>query len=242
MNKKDLWLRLKAYHFNHLVPPYLWIKVTAAFGGEDASTKAFADKIARKLQWKLRFALRAIREYKKFIYLGAVGDFVVTPSKIIDQVWHEHLLFTKAYRDFCTDVLGFSFDHNPELIPMTDQTGTFNAQYLDTLELYKKEFSIDPPEDIWSQPKFDKELVPINGYSSKKKTTTAGGDSGPYYSDTPLYTYFNSDTEMLGEFGGVDGGDGSGAGASDSWSSDSDSSGDSGSSCSSGCGGGCGGD
>jgi hypothetical protein len=44
MNKKDLWLRLKAYHFNHLVPPHLWIKVTAAFGGEDASTKAFADK------------------------------------------------------------------------------------------------------------------------------------------------------------------------------------------------------
>ena len=79
MNKKDLWLRLKAYHFNHLVPPHLWIKVTAAFGGEDASTKAFADKIARKLQWKHRFALRAIREYKKFIYLGAVSDFVPTP-------------------------------------------------------------------------------------------------------------------------------------------------------------------
>ena len=82
MNKKDLWLRLKAYHFNHLVPPHLWIKVTAAFGGEDASTKAFADKIARKLQWKHRFALRAIREYKKFIYLGAVSDFVVTQGKI----------------------------------------------------------------------------------------------------------------------------------------------------------------
>ena len=111
---------------------------------EDASTKAFADKIAHKPEWKHRFALRAIREYKKFIYLGAVSDFVVTPSKIIDQVWHEHLLFTKAYREFCTDVLGFSFDHNPELIPMTDQTGTFNAQYLDTLELYKKEFFIHP--------------------------------------------------------------------------------------------------
>jgi hypothetical protein len=100
MNKKDLWLRLKAYHFNHLVPPHLWIKVRAAFGGEEASTKAFADKIARKLDWKHLFTLRAIREYKKFIYLGAVSDFVVTPSKIIDQVWHEHLLFTKEYRDF----------------------------------------------------------------------------------------------------------------------------------------------
>ena len=34
-------------------------------------------------------SLRAIKEYKKFIYLGAAGDFIVTPSKIIDQVWHE---------------------------------------------------------------------------------------------------------------------------------------------------------
>lgn len=243
MNKKNLWLRLKAYHFNHLVPPHLWIKVTAAFGGEDASTKAFADKIARKLEWKHRFALRAIREYKKFIYLGAVSDFVVTPSKIIDQVWHEHLLFTKAYRDFCTEVLGFSFDHNPELIPMTDQTGSFNAQYLDTLELYKKEFDINPPADIWSQSKFDKELVPTNGYESKKKTAMAGENSAFDYSDTPLYTYFDfsangESIEAYPEFNGFGDGDGGGAGASDSWGSDSDSVGDGGSSCSSGCGGG----
>src|SRR5215204_2418129 len=108
MNKKDLWLRLKAYHFNHLVPAHLWIKVTAAFGGEDASTKAFADKIARKLEWKHRFASRAIREYKKFIYLRAVSDFVVTPPKIIDQVWHQHLLFIKGLPGFlygCPDFL-----------------------------------------------------------------------------------------------------------------------------------------
>ena len=117
MNKKDLWLRLKAYHFNHLVPPHLWQRVAETFGGEDSSTKAFAGKIARKLEWNSRFALRAIKEYKKFIYLGAVSDFVVTPSKIIDQVWHEHVLFTRAYRDFCTDVLGFSFDHNPSFSP-----------------------------------------------------------------------------------------------------------------------------
>ena len=27
--------------------------------------------------------------------------FGVTPSKVIDQVWHEHILFSRAYRDFC---------------------------------------------------------------------------------------------------------------------------------------------
>jgi hypothetical protein len=44
MNKKYLWLRLKDYYFNHIVRPHLWQKVTEAFGGEDAFTKAFAGK------------------------------------------------------------------------------------------------------------------------------------------------------------------------------------------------------
>ena len=75
----------------------------------------------------------------------------------------------------------------------------------------------------------------------------AGGDTGPYYSDTPLYTYFDlSDNgesiEAYPEFDGFGDGDGGGAGASDSWSgSDSDSGGDSSSSCSSSCGSSCGG-
>ena len=39
MNKKDLWLRLKIYHFDNLVPSHLWHRVIETFGGEDASTK-----------------------------------------------------------------------------------------------------------------------------------------------------------------------------------------------------------
>ena len=252
MNKKELWLKLKTYHFNHLVPSHLWDFITENFGGADASTQAFASKIARKLGWSKKFALKAITEYKKFIFLGIVSDFSVTPSAIIDQVWHEHLLFTKAYREFCNDVIHYEFDHSPELVPMIDQTGTFNAQYLDTIALYKTEFGINPPYNIWAVPKFDKQAVTIDGYESrKKKKTSDSGDVG-YYDDTPLYTYFSSSefSESYSEFSGFGGGDGGGGGADGSWNSgessnshgsshSSDSSSDSGSSsCSSGCGGG----
>ena len=253
MNKKELWLKLKAYHFDHLVPSHLWDYVTENFDGVNASTKAFASKIARKCGWPKKFALKAITEYKKFVYLGIVSDFSVTPSKIIDQVWHEHLLFTKAYRAFCNDVIQYEFDHSPELVPMIDQTGTFNAQYLETIALYKTEFGIDPPFNIWAVPKFDKQAAPANGYeSTKKKKTFEPGDSAMYYSDGPLCSYFDSSEQSLNsEFSGFEGGDGGGGGAEGSWdSSDSGSSdssgsgGDSGSSscssssCSSGCGGG----
>ena len=248
MNKRQLWLRLKNYHFDHLAPTTLWESLQAKFGGPDASTKAFAQKLARKLGWSQSFALRAIHEYRKFVYLGVVSDFVVTPSEPIDQVWHQHILFSRAYRNFCQEVIQYDFDHNPELLPADDQTGIFHAQYLDTLELYREEFGIDPPADIWGTPKFDA-MARYNGYRSRKKANTAllldGNIDGNSSHDGPLYQSFDAHTDgSFAEFVGFEGGDGGGAGSSGSWS-DGDggsdgSGGDSGScsSCSSGCGGG----
>src|SRR5215213_4873006 len=147
--KRDLWLRLKHYHFEHLVPPHLTDHVMAVFGGPDAATRAFAGKLSRKLGWTPLFARRAIEEYRKFVYLGIVGDFVVTPPKVLDQVWHEHLLFSRPYKTFCDEVLGRSFDHHPELISSSDQTEIYRAQFEATLELYESEFSVLPPAAIW---------------------------------------------------------------------------------------------
>ncbi len=242
MNKKQLWLNIKAYHFDNLVSTNLWNQIKEQFGGADASTRAFANKVARKTGWTNQFSLKAISEYKKFVYLGVISDFNATPSKVIDKVWHEHLLFSKAYREFCTDIIHYDFDHNPELVPMADQTGTFNAQYLDTIQLYKTEFSVDPPSAIWSVPKFDKATAPALGYESQKKRS-----NDTLINESPLYSYFVSSgssnhSNGFPEFEAFGGGSFEGAGASGSWetSGTSDSlsgndAGDSGSSCSSGC-------
>ena len=242
--KKELWLRLKHYHFEHIVPPQLLDRVTAAFGRTDASTMAFANKISRKLDWTTGFAISAIDEYKKFLYLGIVSDFPVTPSSVIDRVWHEHLLFSRAYREFCRDVLGRDFDHNPELLPSDDQTGIFQAQYEATIALYTAEFRVKPPAQMWALPKFrtDESAKSRKSVAQLDAVGTSGGG------DMPLFMYFDgsgndgSSAEMS-EFGG--GGGFSGGGGESSWGGSSDSSADSGSSsdsggssCSSGCGGG----
>lgn len=219
-NKKELWLKLKNYHFDHLVTPTLAEKVSALFGGTDAATKAFASKIAMKLNWKKDYALRAVEEYKKFIYLGIVSDFAVTPSASIDKVWHEHALFTKAYREFCDQVICYQFDHHPELIPIDEQTAVFGAQYLDTLALYEQEFNTKPPQDIWGKPKFkDEELIKEKVSESKKKTVSSSysGQSD----DTPLYLWFTIDGSEhhtnMEEFGGFGGGSFGGGGSHGSY-------------------------
>ena len=244
MNKKELWLRLRHYQFADIVPTHLWDRVTETFGGGDASTRAFASKIARKHGWSTRYALRAIDEYRKFVFLGVTGDIIVTPSKPIDTVWHEHLLFTRAYREFCRDVLGRDFDHNPELLPTDDQTSVYAQQYEATLERYRTEFHVNPPYDIWGTPKFK-----WNGPPARHDTVGVGSDIG----DVPLYTMFDGRGDTPGhydmpEFNADGGGGFSGGGGGSDWGDSHDSgsdagSGDSGgdgggSGCSSGCGGG----
>ena len=261
-SKKDFWLRLRNYHFEHLAPPHLLDTLRAAFGGADASTQAFADKLTRKLRWNRPFALRAIGEYKKFLYLGVVSDFPVTPPRVIDQVWHEHLLFSRAYREFCDQVLGRTFDHNPELVPIDEQTAAFHAQYAATLDLYRTEFNVEPPVTFWGTPKFA--ALPGKATPSPERKRRDGGDGQLGHNDTPLYAYFDGSSgdggpsNTMPEFGGGESGggggggewgdsgsdghadaDSSGAHGSDGGgSSDSGSSDGGGSGCSSGCGGG----
>ncbi|MCE9600881.1 MAG: hypothetical protein K8S21_01535 [Gemmatimonadetes bacterium] len=233
--KKELWLRLQRYHFDHLVPAQLTDHVRAAFGGADASTMAFASKVARKLGWTRPFALRAIHEYKKFVYLGVVSDSGVTPPKVIDQVWHEHLLFTRAYRDFCRDVLGRDFDHNPELVQSKSQTELFQVQYAATLVLYHTEFHREPPAEIWGTPKF--KAGPVTNKPSPRKRSSGDDGSvssehGSSYESEPLHTFFfgsggdSGGSSGASHFGG--GGGFSGGGSSASWDDPSDGHGDAG--------------
>lgn len=241
MTKKELWLRLHHYHFENLVPSGLWNQVQAKFGKVNPSTYAFAQKLATKQGWKNSPALQAVLEYKKFVYLGVVSDFIVTPSQVIDQVWHQHILFSKAYRSFCTEVIEYDFDHHPELLPNQTETEVYQSQYLDTLQLYHREFGTLPPESIWGKPKFSTHQIPVQKLSSKKKELISTGSDGGYTYQDPaaLHTYFDSGAQHP-SFEGFNGGEFSGAGAGGSWIESSDSSSDSSSSCSS-CSSSCGG-
>ncbi len=214
-SKKELWLRLRNYHFEHLAAPQLLDSLRAAFSGSDPSTQAFADKLMRKLRWSRPFAMRAIGEYKKFLYLGSTADFPVTPPRVIDQVWHEHLLFSRGYREFCEEVLGREFDHHPELIPIDEQTARFQEQYDATLALYELEFGGEAPEAFWGTPKFAGRSDAAR--ARRRPDRRDHGDATVVGSDAPLYMQFDDSTgsyphNAMPEFPGGDSGGGGGGG------------------------------
>lgn len=127
----------------------LWNRIQKfSFDGE-GTRLTFAKRLARENGWSVRFAERAVEEYKKFAYLACVSGQAVTPSDEVDQVWHLHLTYTRSYWDrFCTDVLRKPLHHDPTQ-GGSDEDKKYERQYEQTLAFYEREFGHRPPSDIW---------------------------------------------------------------------------------------------
>ena len=115
---------------------------------DSAASLPFTRRLARDNCWSYAYAQRAVEEYKKFAFLAIAAGHPVTPSDQVDQVWHQHLLYTQAYwDDFCPNVLQQPLHHNPTQGGSQEQQ-KFDAWYDKTLGSYEAFFG-PPPDDIW---------------------------------------------------------------------------------------------
>ncbi|GHM98880.1 hypothetical protein WSM22_03700 [Cytophagales bacterium WSM2-2] len=124
----------------------LWNKIRDFDLDQPLSEYGFSLRLARENYWTAEFTRKAVIEYKKFMYLAAISDAMVSPSKIVDTVWHQHLTFTQSYNEFC-GILGRQVQHIPSNRGADDRQ-KFQQAKTRTNELYKTEFG-DAPDDIW---------------------------------------------------------------------------------------------
>lgn len=106
----------------------------------------FSLRLANENYWSIGFTHQAIFEYKKFMYLAATSEQMVSPSPIVDVVWHQHLIFTQSYNEFC-GLLGKQIQH----IPSTHNPAEFQKFKLAkerTKRLYSASFG-EQPAAIW---------------------------------------------------------------------------------------------
>lgn len=106
----------------------------------------FSIRLASENAWTKAFTRDAILEYKKFMYLAATENGMVSPSEIVDVVWHQHLIFTQSYQKFC-DILGKTIQHIPSTHHQEEAEKFREAQDF-TKTVYQKNFGEAPPE-IW---------------------------------------------------------------------------------------------
>lgn len=102
------------------------------------------------------------QEYRRFLALHlAFPEMDVVPCKIVDEIWHQHILDTAAYREDCETIFGFFLDHFPYFgMRGKDDARALNDAYAETLDRYCEAFG-EPPLDTW---------ITVDASSSCKRT------------------------------------------------------------------------
>jgi uncharacterized protein YbcV (DUF1398 family) len=124
----------------------LWNKILQFDFDNSPSEYGFSIRLANENFWTKEFTELAIVEYKKFMYLATTSEFMVSPSQIVDTVWHQHLIFTQSYQNFCT-LIGKQIQH----IPSTHNKVEFD-KFKQAKERTKELYSIlfgEQPNIIW---------------------------------------------------------------------------------------------
>jgi hypothetical protein len=89
-------------------------------------------------------------EYRKFLALHLMyPETDIVPCKIVDEIWHQHILDTAAYRADCDAIFGRFLDHFP-YFGMRDEQDAQDLEnaYADTLDRYEAAFG-PIPDGTW---------------------------------------------------------------------------------------------
>ncbi len=92
----------------------------------------------------------SLAEYFRFLELKIrTSDWnatLLSPSAIVDRVWHLHILDTVRYAEECKRLCGHVIDHNPD---GASDGSDRDARYQRTLDHYQIVFRMTPHSEIW---------------------------------------------------------------------------------------------
>lgn len=91
--------------------------------------------------WSSEQTCKALVRYQTFLLLiHLYPNLRLVPTLEIDQVWHEHILQTRKYREDCQMLFGRFIDHEPCLEPITSTGWQYFNQTKALLAIYEPYF------------------------------------------------------------------------------------------------------
>ena len=103
--------------------------------------------------WTSQFALEGIQECQHFFHVKArVNDWdgaKLSPSFMIDQVWHVWILHTKLYMEYCDATFGHIMHHDASKAFCT--TDAKAARYAETRRQYAVFLHSEPKGPYWPE-------------------------------------------------------------------------------------------
>ena len=192
----------------------------------------FISRIQKRTGWNLATAKAVDFEYRCFLLLSAISQKPVTPPDAVDDVWHEHILYTRHYFEVLPTIIGKTLHHDPGGITDLEK---HRSQYRYTWQLYRTVFGREPTRKIWPLPK--KRITDLfrrkdNVFDTEDLSTAwlaLAAQSSAYDTETSSHSKSYTSSHNFADSTDI---------ASCGSSSDCSSA----SSCGSSCGGGCGGD
>jgi hypothetical protein len=88
-------------------------------------------------------AAALLTEVLRFLNLVACTGQRLTPAEIVDRAWHEFILCTRTYGEFCQRHFGRMVHHEPG-----GESDENRRQFKQTLRLYQQNFG-PPPARFW---------------------------------------------------------------------------------------------
>ncbi len=126
------------------------LEILEGYALDDATAPVpFSKRLAEENEWDEAFTAVAIVEYKRFLALYLTTGITVTPSKIVDEVWHLHLQYTENYWGLCR-ALGVAIHHCPSRGDEVDEA-KYQRAFVRTLACYRAVFQADAPTPIWGE-------------------------------------------------------------------------------------------
>jgi hypothetical protein len=90
-----------------------------------------------KYKWDESESCECFEDLKKFLYMAVMADKPVAPTEKLDEMWHNFILYTMDYDEFCRTRLGIFVHHRPRRRDDPKSTRNMRQETLDfALELF----------------------------------------------------------------------------------------------------------
>ncbi|PGL70155.1 hypothetical protein [Bacillus sp. AFS055030] len=91
------------------------------------------ERVMEKEDWSDKKYSFIEKELKRFFLMAAIFENVPMYSQDVDKIWHEMILFTKSYQNFCKTFCGEMIHHEPTIqkaeVDGNDDRAVYNLLY-----------------------------------------------------------------------------------------------------------------
>jgi hypothetical protein len=88
-------------------------------------------RMVDKYKWEEREARECFEDLKRFLFMAVMADKPVAPTEKLDEMWHNFILYTMDYDEFCKTRLGLFVHHRPRRRDDPKSTRNMRQETLD---------------------------------------------------------------------------------------------------------------